>query len=164
MFKTWTLGVAATLAAICLSGPAWALGSTPVTVVNPADIAKAEGIQHPFQAGEIVCSFSGFFLDSCLGQMTTPPTQRLVIEFISVVCGLNSGVRIAGVSITTKVGPGQGVPHHLAIPAPPANAIGQQVRIYADPATTMSFNVETTADNPAAACIFSLSGQAIDVP
>src|SRR5262249_27663935 len=143
---------------------AWALGSTPVTVVNPADIAKAEGIQHPYQAGEIVCSFTDFSPNGCLGHMDTPPTQRLVIEFISFVCGLNPGVRIAGASITTKVGPGQGVTHHLAVPAAPSNAIGQQVRIYADPASTMSLNVETTADNPAAACIFSLSGQAIDVP
>jgi len=36
MFKTSTFRVAATLAGICLCGPAWALGSTPVTVVNPA--------------------------------------------------------------------------------------------------------------------------------
>jgi hypothetical protein len=56
MFKHSTFRVAATLATMCLAGPAWALGSTPVTVVNPADIAKAEGIQHPYQAG-IPCDF-----------------------------------------------------------------------------------------------------------
>jgi hypothetical protein len=165
MLKTSTFRVAATLAAICLCGPAWALGSTPVTVVNPADIAKAEGIQHPYQMGEIDCPFDPPFLNACLGHLNTPPTQRLVIEFVSAACGLDAGVTFTRASITTNVGAGiQGVTHHLAVPAPPSANISQLVRIYADPATTMSFSVETTANNPGAACIFSLSGQTIDVP
>jgi len=49
----------------CLGGPAWALGSTPVTVVNPVDIAKAEGIQQPYQQESACSSFSDSFPSSC---------------------------------------------------------------------------------------------------
>lgn len=163
MFKTSTLRAAATLAAMCLSGSAWALGSTPVTVVNPADIAKAEGIQHPYQAGDILCNFSDISPDVCEGQLNAPATQRLVIEFVSAACGLVSGVTFTGATMQTTAG-NVSVVHSLAAPAPPSHNIGQQVRIYVDPASTMFFTVEMTGSNLGGLCTFSLSGQAIAVP
>lgn len=78
---------AAALTVICLSGPAFALGSTPVTVVNPADIAKAEGIQTPFQSSA-GCVFSSEFSGLCFANIAAPASQRLVIEFVSAFCNV----------------------------------------------------------------------------
>lgn len=160
MFKNPAFRGAATLAAICLSGPAWALGSTPVTVVNPADIAKAEGIQHPFQAGDIECIVSGF---ECGGSLTAPPTQRLVIEFVSASCGLNPGIVIIGAALQTFVAGGS-AHHFFAAPPPSSKNLSQQVRLYADPGSDLVFSLELSGANPGGNCIFSVSGQAIAVP
>lgn len=163
MFKTSTFRAAATLAAICLSGPAWALGSTPVTVVNPSDIAKAEGIQHPYQAG-IPCAFGATGIpSSCSGSLTAPPAQRLVIEFVSATCGLNPGVAIIGATLGTSVS-GSFVTHSFAAPAPSSENLGQQVRLYADPGSTLEFSLDLSAVNPGGGCIVSVSGQAVAVP
>lgn len=66
---------------------------TPVIVTNPADIAKAEGIQQPYQA-QAHCNFAKAFPDACNATITSPPSQRLVIEFVSVSCGLTSRVTV----------------------------------------------------------------------
>jgi hypothetical protein len=60
MFNTSTFRVAATLAGICLCGPAWALGSTPVTVVNPATMpALTSSVDDPgripYQSARLRC-------------------------------------------------------------------------------------------------------------
>lgn len=168
MFKTSTLrlftfsvGVVAVLAAVSLSGPGWALGSTPVTVVNPADIAKAEGIQQPYQA-PLDCEFNGF---TCDAQIQAPPTQRLVIEFVSATCALTASNQIVDVTLNTVVG-GLSVSHYL-IAQPPqgsSSSISQQVRIYADPSSTIEFFFRTSEGNSGKFCLISMSGQAVTVP
>jgi hypothetical protein len=165
MFKTSTFRVAATLATICLSGSAWALGSTPVTVVNPADIAKAEGIQHPYQK-EVHCSFQN---NGCFASLTSPTTQRLVFEYISGSCPMDAagGQLLLGIFSTVA-----GVSATNWIPAPPSivsdtRAIvnfGQVVRIYADQNTEIDFTAGASGTTSNAACTVVFSGQAIDVP
>jgi hypothetical protein len=85
MFKTSTCRVAATLAAICLSGPAWALGSTPVTVVNPANNpALTSNIDDPGRTPH-----QSFLDQSCTGSVcffsfpAVPADHRLVIQHVS---------------------------------------------------------------------------------
>src|ERR1700757_2177834 len=73
--------------------PARGLGSTPVTVVNPTDIAKAEGGQHPYHfrvdCNSLSAPVGGEF--GCGGVVSAPPNQRLAIEYVSGSCAYNSG-------------------------------------------------------------------------
>src|SRR5438045_979271 len=91
---------------------AWALGSTPVTVVNPTDIAKASGIQHPYQDEPGSCAFGGG--DSCTKVFNPPANQRVVIEYVSGACAFDGGAPLVQVVVVTTVN-GIGVAHRLAI-------------------------------------------------
>jgi hypothetical protein len=171
---TFLLGVITALAGFTVAGTAWAVDSKPVTVVNPADIAKAEGIQNPHQA-EATCIFiDNLPFSNCDAFIETPASQRLVIEFVSGACLMftNNNVRAAG--ITTSVG-GNSVTHILATQAPTSVSgfqggdeqevnISQQVRIYADAHTTIHLSVTTWNSNNIFSCGFSVSGQAVTVP
>ena len=172
MFKTSTCRVAATLAGICLClcGPAWALGSTPVTVVNPADIAKAEGIQHPYQ-NDVICDFSSG-AQACSASFTSPTNQRLVLEYISGNCGLASGLQLTQIGITTQLGEQFHTEQHLlAVPAGVTSfgaqefTFGQTVRLYADQNSTIEASaVANNLNSNVSFCRIVFSGQAIDVP
>jgi hypothetical protein len=168
MLKISMFRVAATIAAICLCGPAWALGSTPVTVVNPADIAKSEGIQHPYQT-EVQCLFENNS-NVCFTSFTSPTSQRLVFEFISGQCFLNSAQDLISLFISTTIG-GQSAQHFIS--SPPSRTFfggmivnfGQAVRIYADQNTTINFEANSSDfANSSNSCNLTISGQAIDVP
>ena len=176
MVKTSTFRVAATLAGICLCGPAWALGSTPVTVVNPADIAKAEGIQHPFQ-GNIICSDTSTngAATFCDGATTTPPGKRLVIEYVAAECGLDAGEALRRVFVHTETqalfeggGVGSSGDHSLNVldhfGVAQFVAMGQPVRFYADPNTQIKVSAQETGAHNDFFCTFDFVGQAIDVP
>ena len=85
MFKTSTFGAVAILAAICLSEPAWALGSTPVTVVNPANNpALTSSVDDP---GRV--AYQSFLDQSCAQEVCSfsfpavPADHRLVIQHVS---------------------------------------------------------------------------------
>ena len=131
----------------------------PVIVSNPADIAKAEGIQQPYQA-KADCVFGKPYPDACDATISTPPSQRLVIEFVSASCGLASRVTVIqlgpfvnGVQVFHKLVPNLGY------------VAGQQVRLYADQSSNILFNVlSSKPEGPGANCFFSISGQAISVP
>jgi hypothetical protein len=160
MFKTSTFRVAAILAGICLCGPAWALGSTPVTVVNPADIAKAEGIQQPY-SNIISCSFDKLF-GGCGAAITAPPSQRLVIEFVSGFCQFsNASNSLRVVQLFIKTGGGDEVGNVLSIQAP--GTISQLVRLYADPSSEVRFDA-LAFSGVSGGCFFTVSGQAVAVP
>src|SRR5262249_45395798 len=103
----------------------------------------------------------------CKATITVPPTQRLVIEFVTGNCELNPGIQIAFVDLSTVVGGGSPVSHTLnAQPTQTSNSIiSQQVRIYADPSSTIGFLALSGAGtNTGAVCDFSVSGQAVAVP
>jgi hypothetical protein len=157
-----------------------ALGSTPVTVVNPADIAKAEGIQHPFQ-GNISCggSSSNGFVTLCDGSVTTPTNKRLVIEYVSLECGLDTGEALRRAIVHTETtilfeqgGVGSSGDHSLNIldhfgggTTSSFVAMGQPVRFYADPGTTISVEAQETGSHVGTfVCTYEMTGQAIDTP
>ena len=145
--------VAATLLCGCAPAP------KPVIVTNPTDIAKAAGIQQPYQA-RADCNFAKSFPDACDATIATPPSQRLVIEFVSASCGLAS--RVTVIQLGTFVNGGQ--VFHKLIPNL-GYVASQQVRIYADPSSNILFNVlSVKPETPAANCFFSISGQAVSVP
>jgi hypothetical protein len=173
MAKVVFTSIAVVLTAICLSGSAWALGSTPVTVVNPADIAKAEGIQTPFQAHG-VCTFSP---GVCSGVIDVPPSQRLVIEFVSAFCIVGGNNVISNGTLATSTG-GSFVDHYLIASAPISNlggtqgivTVSQLVRIYTDAGSGGSagggigFSFESSGNNQGNTCDFAVSGQLVAVP
>jgi hypothetical protein len=167
MAKLFT-SIAVVLTAICLAGSAWALSSTPVTVVNPADIAKAEGIQTPFQ-GFARCDFS---IDLCTGQISIPLSQRLVIEFVTGSCLVTGNNVISRVTMTT-FSAGIDVTHDLNknAPAPAANgtlgrvAVSELVRAYADAGSgAVGFEFDSSGPNDGFGCVFTVSGQLVAVP
>jgi hypothetical protein len=167
MAKVVFTSIAVVLTVICLSGSAWALGSTPVTVVNPADIAKAEGIQTPFAASS-ECTFSGFVCD---GTIAVPPSQRLVIEFVTNECIVTGNNVISFPHIVTLLG-GLHTQHTLIASAPVSNpggtagvvTVSQLVRLYADAGSSVAFQFVSSGLNDGNVCDFSVSGQLVAVP
>ena len=165
-------------AACALASPlALALGSTPVTVVNAADIAKAQGIQQPFQAG-LNCNAAGGFGIRCSGSISVPAGQRWVIEQVSANCRIdNTRQLVSQAYISTTLG-GTGLIHYLAIPDH-VGAVGdsgsvinvvqmsQRVRLYADAGSGLSIGVGTSGATSFTGypnCEVTLSGQAVSVP
>jgi hypothetical protein len=153
--------------------PAWALGSTPVTVVNPSDVAKAEGIQHPYQT-EVDCTFNN--TNGCsIVPFNVPANQRFVFEYVAGACALPPGGMLTQVVVGTQAG-GANAGHRLGITDHTGTAdlttgsvvvsFGQTVRIYADPNTIVTATAVSPAgsNNGSQSCLFTFSGQAIDVP
>lgn len=154
----------------------WALGSTPVTVVNPTDIAKAQGIQRPW-SGAINCAAQSpsYY---CRGFLTLPTTYRVVIEYVSASCLIDNTVQILrDVSIQAYTG-GFGLTFSLSFPdryGTQGNSgssinevnLGQMVRFYAEAGSTIggyAYTNTTTSFTGYPNCDITLSGQAIDVP
>lgn len=142
----------------------------PVTVVNPADIAKALGIQHPYQK-EVLCQWPNDN-NHCDVSFTSPTNQRLVFEYISGQCNLNPGMQILDVNVITIAGGARAV-HNLGIVNPAGGnffgnvlvSFGQTVRLYADQGTQVEVTVlESNVGNNLQVCTFALSGQAVNVP
>ena len=168
---------AAIVSLACVPALAGAVGSTPVTIVNPADIAKAEGIQQPF-AASIGCDATGGFGIRCSGSTTVPAGQRWVIEYVSANCKIDNGRQLLSqASLTTRIG-GTSMPHYLSIrdhagavgdfgSAINVVQLGEAVRLYADAGSTVSFSVGTSGATPFTGypfCDARLSGQAVTVP
>lgn len=152
---------------------AFALGSTPVTVVNPTEIAKAQGIEKPFQA-TIQCVRT--FGASCSGSTAVPSNQRLIIEYVSGSCEIDSRSQLIADVIVSTTSSGVSVSHYINVTdkrgvsrgggvAFDAN-FGQQVRIYADTGvvflTLFAAGLTTIPGIPD--CTIALSGQAVSLP
>jgi hypothetical protein len=146
--------------------------STPVTITNAAAIAKAEGIQHPFQAG-LDCTAQAGVLSCDSAALQLPATRRLAIEYVSAVCTLVSTAQLSSVGVKTGLGSETPVTHalnHVDHPAP-LGGVGPQhvaiaahtVKIYADAGSSVGFSA-TNVSGGEWKCAFSLSGQLIDVP
>lgn len=167
IIKNLFLGLAL-LAFFLAANQAYALGSTPVKVVNPDEIAekvaKAQGIQHPFQATIYCDSISD---TQCMGILTLPENQRLVIEYISTIQNLPIGFESRYSSIQTIVD-GQYADHVLKGGDPnPYGTVSssQMVRIYADPGTKVTVRSSGKGNSAIVTYgVFRISGQLIDVP
>ena len=146
----------------CAPLPVTVVNPTPlsVTVANPGDIAKAEGIQRPYQAwGD--CNYGKPTPGACNFTVTTPPAQRIVIEFASALCVMGAD-QVIDMSISTTVADQTAVHHMEGSPGP--NGFTRVVKLYADPSTTILFNsVSRNTSNKTSFCSFSLSGQAVSV-
>ena len=174
-----------------------ALGSTPVTVVNPtpipvgitgtpnvnvtntvpvtgnvsitnsSDIAKAQGIQHPFQIrleGNAINSYIS------VAGYQVPANQRLVVESVEAECTFSSTQVPVAFKLSTTVN-SSFVEHILNIDPNqfrrPLYQQSQQVRFYADAGS--SVGIAIFADSTSSLigypnCNFYLSGQLVDAP
>jgi hypothetical protein len=153
---------------------AQAIGSVPVTIVNPADIAKAQGIHHPFQVG-IACPAINHV--ACHGDLTLGP-QRVVFEYVSVSCTVENGRQYVGsVRISTQAG-GSNQDHFLTVTdrvgtfSPNGSVFtevdfGEPVTIYADGGSFLQVYVtanQLTQFDGYPNCSLTFSGEAISGP
>jgi AraC-like DNA-binding protein len=130
----------------------------PSTVVNPADIAKALGIQQPVTFSLTFSAESGVVPTSTL--YTVPSNQRLIIEYASGSCNLANGANLDNLVI--EVHPGS---NFFPVNLPPLSTSGNfahTVKIYADPASIIGLN--TNGSGGAFNCVATFSGQLVDVP
>jgi hypothetical protein len=156
---------------VAVTTPVPVPASVPVTITNASAIAKAEGIQHPFQATLECTAQAGLqTCDSALLQL--PMNRRLAIEYVSSVCTLVATAQLSAVRVKTTVGTievahalnhvdhpaplGGTGPQHLAIAA-------QTVKIYADAGSGVGLSAENVSGGEWK-CALTLSGQLIDVP
>ena len=147
------------------------------SVQNPVRVRSVNDAIQPVQVST-TCSTSAL---GCLPNIyTVPVNKRLVIEYASMnVCVLPG--QSAQFSISTSVG-GTSATHYLNT-APPAaspgssaigcnsaaasstTAVGQQIRLYADPGTTVTVEgARANGVNGNQAFSFSISGYLVDVP
>jgi hypothetical protein len=159
-----SLAVVCGLFAVSTAVPAWALGSTPVTVVNPttspvptADVN--EPALQPFQATLFPHSPSS---NEATDTLTVPAGKRLVIEYYSSQAQDLSG-GAAGMVLLTTAG-GTTVQYIIYVDATTNNQVNQTARIYADPSSTVEAFAFNTAPAMSCAGILSVSGHLVDVP
>ncbi|HVF46554.1 MAG TPA: hypothetical protein VNA17_03210 [Pyrinomonadaceae bacterium] len=103
---------------------------------------------------------------------SVPAGKRLFIEFASMNMSVSTGCQVITLTVQTSVGGDTAFfslpPTHVPNPAGSGrnfDTVGQQVRIYADPGTQVSFLLFTQATgacNPLGT--FSVSGYLVDVP
>lgn len=151
--------------AIAIPFHAQAVGSTPVTVVNAAELAKAMGVQHPFQV-QMTCAATNSDA-SCTNRYPVPPDQRLVIEYVSLQCSNDWNARLIFARLWTSTDGTHFIGHYLnlgssADPAGSMAQVGHVVKLYAAPGSQIMFDAIADASSPH--CVVVLSGQAIDVP
>jgi hypothetical protein len=130
----------------------------PSTVVNPADIAKALGIQQSVTFSLTFSAESGMVPTSTL--YTVPSNQRLIIEYASGSCKLTNGANLDDLVI--EVHPGL---NFFPVNLPPLSTSGNfahTVKIYADPASIIGLN--TNGSGGTFNCVAAFSGQLVDVP
>jgi hypothetical protein len=156
-------------ATIALPFQAQAIGSTPVTVVNVAEVAKAiMAAQHPLTA-DIRCDNEGTKADHvCEGLVVVPPNQRWIIEYVSMLCYLNSAGPLKYMQLTANAGRGD-TNFYLnvndAVNREGLLRTSQSVRIDAAPGSPVLVEAERVDFGSSFyACFVRLSGQAIDVP
>lgn len=155
------LGAAVAFSAALVSAPAWGREGLPVVIENSAaistDIAKAQGVQQPFGVPQS-CNWN---LGTCSVSMPVPASMRLVIEFVTASCGGSSpSPSVFSARLTTTVGPNTAANYELRLHQ--QALVSELVKIYADPATTVTFTA--FSQNQFGGCSISLSGQLVSVP
>jgi hypothetical protein len=142
-----------------------------VVVANPADIAKAMGIQTPFSL-PMTCVNNLGPNNVCDATAKVPAGVRWVIKHISALCysPVNTTVTLAWVQ--TTVGGALSVVYLNLPPSRFLNATkwftsaSQVTETYADPGSQVVLfaNLSATAPTSQFACDLILQGQAISVP
>jgi hypothetical protein len=136
-----------------------------VNIGNPAAIAKAEGIQHPFST-EIQCQATNGA--PCEATFNAPPNQRLVLEYIGAHCGMSSTAQLAFAEIGAT-NAGAATLNFLGLNSVVAGAVNSQsvaqlMRIYVDAGTTVTVTFSISSITASANCGGGIQGQAINVP
>ena len=141
--------------------------SVAVTAATPLRVVDVNNGIQPFQkyvgatnTGTNVHTFS-------LG--TVPAGKRLVIEFVSAHGQVPAGEHVELFHLNTVAGPFGGATHDLLVQAQPAAVSGdaifrasQQVRIYADPGTTVTALIRTSTLGTTT-CAIAISGYLVDL-
>jgi hypothetical protein len=166
------IGISLVLITAAWDRPARAVDSKDVNVVNiPTVDARQSGAWNvgidlartPFQESLnfLIPDGEAFGLD----EFTVPAGYRLVIEQVTVFTGLFPGQTINAYKVTTTV---EGVHAEHYMPATFMSGgtfIGcQQVRLYADPGTTVRFVAHRTGSAGAVVSGGSISGYLIPTP
>jgi hypothetical protein len=164
--RAFAAGIAVAVA-IATPLQAQAAGSTPVTVVNATELAKAMGVQHPFQTSMTCEPYRSDGI--CELRHDVPSNQRLVIEYVSMQCWLPSTARLGLLRLYTSVNGTDLVTHYLNPGTAAASAggsveFGHLVKIYAAPGSRILFDGDIRLGDSSTFCTLTLSGQAIDVP
>lgn len=134
-----------------------------VTVTNPADIAKALGVQNAYST-EIQCEATN---GPCVATFTAPSNQRLVLEYVGLHCGIAAPDQLTTVSVTAT-NAGTSIRSFIgfnSVVQGPVNSQSatQLTRIYVDAGTTVTVTFALSA-NTTANCGGGIQGQAINVP
>ena len=134
-----------------------------VRVINteslPAKVRDVDNpARQPVQAFAFCSTTAGAF--GCFNDIFAVPVgKRLVIEYASMDASLMPGDALRG-SIITSVG-GEQLEHRLT-PTPPAintsTSAGQEVRLYADPETTVHVHGVRSNSDGHGVFIFTISG------
>jgi hypothetical protein len=158
------LAVICSLTAMSMALPAWALGSTPVTVVNPTtspvpttDIANPA--LQPFQTNLLPNSTTS---NQCVANFTVPAGKRLVIEYYSSQAQDTSGGG-AGLTLSTTAG-GNEVAYLVYTNSNTTNVVNQVTRIYADPGTIVQAFAFNPGTGHSCAASINISGYLVNVP
>jgi hypothetical protein len=144
----------------------------PVPVTGSVTVATTEGnpllvsdvnniAREPFQRI--------LFLPAGPTSFVVPAGKSMVIEFASMNTAVDTGCRVVALVIqTTLAGTTAGFslpPTHAILPGRNFDTVGQQVRIYADPGTQVSFSPFTqTSGSCNLIGSISISGYLVDVP
>jgi hypothetical protein len=136
--------------------------SAPIPIVDMND-----GRQ-PFQASTFVVHPNGTNVDT-MNVATIPAGKRLVIEFISVSAQVPPGQHLELATVQTLAG-GHGAAHQLLIQAQPDAVIGddiyravQELRLYADPGSTVQVLVRRNSGLGQATFGVTISGYFVNL-
>ncbi len=140
--------------------PSHAQGATPPTVVRPGD----RQAQQPFQK-----SWGIPFNANDDGEIAVPAGKRLVLEYASLDASVASDCRVGYLSVSTIAGgtvAGHYVPisSHVEFGTRNVDAVGQLVKFYADPETTVYINYGVAGLNCNPIGSLAVSGYFVDAP
>jgi hypothetical protein len=128
---------------------------------NVAQGASSTGASQPFQ-GTTNCTVT-FAGKSCEGSYSVPAGVRLDIDYLSFYCPTTHKPQMSTLLLTTK---GAGVEASFAVTLPEyageyVAQVGQTVRFYADPGTTITFVAGLASGTFNYACVVSFAGRQV---
>jgi hypothetical protein len=135
--------------------------ASPLGVPSPLMVRDLDNpARQPVQASAI-CNADVGIITACAGDIyIVPDGKRLVIEFISMDAPASLGVQVI-LSIVTTVN-FQSVPYRFTNKI--TDIVAQSLRIYADPATAVRFNIIRSEPNSNATFRISISGYLVNIP
>jgi hypothetical protein len=167
----WNVGVSG-MVGIDPSSNSVAISGQPTVSIDPGNntVALLRDPENPARARVSAAVFPNLTDGSSSHFVTAydvPSNKILVVEYTAFNCtGIPSGQTAAGslVVYTNGVGAYHYLPATATLPGGLV-AVGQQVRLYADPSTTVSANVQRSGGAIGnVSCYFTISGNLVDTP